>query len=134
MAHLDLTTTYFLKVMGCLCSTYFLKKSLRTHVYFMISQMDYFIPTAPNLVAQVGRTRLQGSSVSLMPWCKAVSYTDQKAQMHCANVLNTYISVSQNQGSKSSDFSLISDFFPTPRTTLEIVVNLMRIFFMKGCG
>ena len=40
---------------------------------------------------------------------------------------------SNNQGSKFSDFSLISDFFPTPSTILEISVNLKRIFsFLKG--
>ncbi len=33
------------------------------------------------------------------------------------------------QGTESSDFSLISDFFPTLRTILEISVNLERIFF-----
>ena len=38
------------------------------------------------------------------------------------------------QGSKFSDFSLISDFFPTPGTILEISVNLKRIFFLKGRG
>ena len=35
------------------------------------------------------------------------------------------------QGSKLSDFSLISDFFTTPRTILEISVNLMGIFFVE---
>ncbi len=35
------------------------------------------------------------------------------------------------QGIESSDFSLISDFFPTPRTILEISVNLKRIFFRR---
>ena len=32
------------------------------------------------------------------------------------------------QGTESSDLSLISDFFPTPRTILEISVNLKRNF------
>ncbi len=34
-----------------------------------------------------------------------------------------------SQGSKFSDFSLISDLFPTPRAILEISVNLKRKFF-----
>ncbi len=39
------------------------------------------------------------------------------------------------QGTESSDFSLISDFFPTPRTILEISVNLNRIFLGgRGMG
>ncbi len=38
------------------------------------------------------------------------------------------------QGTKSSDLSLISDFFPTPRTILEISVNQKRIFFWRGGG
>ncbi len=37
------------------------------------------------------------------------------------------------QGTESSDLSLISDFFPTPRAILEISVNLKRIFF-RGWG
>ncbi len=37
------------------------------------------------------------------------------------------------QGTESSDLSLISDFFPTPRTILEISVNLKRIF-LRGWG
>ncbi len=39
-----------------------------------------------------------------------------------------------NQRSKSSDFGLISDFFPTPKTILEISVNLNRNFFFEGVG
>ena len=35
------------------------------------------------------------------------------------------------QGTESSDFSLISDFFPTSRTILEISVNLKRNFFRE---
>ncbi len=38
------------------------------------------------------------------------------------------------QGTESSDFSLISDFFPTPRTILEIGVNLKMKFFRGGGG
>ena len=38
------------------------------------------------------------------------------------------------QRSKSSDFGLISDFFPTPKTILEISVNLNRNFFFEGVG
>ncbi len=38
------------------------------------------------------------------------------------------------QGSKFSDFSLISDFFATPRTILEISVNLKRNFSLEGQG
>ncbi len=38
------------------------------------------------------------------------------------------------QGSKFSDLSLISDFVPTPRTILDISVNLKRKFFLKGRG
>ncbi len=34
----------------------------------------------------------------------------------------------ERQGTESSDFSLISDFFVTLRTILEINVNLKRIF------
>ena len=37
------------------------------------------------------------------------------------------------QGTESSDLSLISDFFPTHRTILEISVNLKRIF-LRGWG
>ncbi len=37
-------------------------------------------------------------------------------------------------GLKFSDLSLISDFFPTPRTILEISVNLKRKSFLKGTG
>ncbi len=37
------------------------------------------------------------------------------------------------QGTESSDFSLISDFFPSPRTFLEISVNLKRNIF-RGWG
>ena len=40
----------------------------------------------------------------------------------------------KKQGSKCSAFSLISDFFPTPRTILEISVNLMRKDFRRGGG
>ncbi len=36
------------------------------------------------------------------------------------------------QGTESSDFSLISDFFPTPWTILETSVNLKRIFLQGG--
>ncbi len=36
------------------------------------------------------------------------------------------------QGTESSDFSLISDFFPAPRTILEISVNLKRSFLGGG--
>ena len=36
------------------------------------------------------------------------------------------------QGSKSSVLRLISDFFPTPRTILEISVNLKRNFLWWG--
>ena len=35
------------------------------------------------------------------------------------------------QGTESSDFSLISDFFPTSRAIFEISVNLKRIFLME---
>ncbi len=42
--------------------------------------------------------------------------------------------VPHKQGSKFSDFSLISDLFPTPRTILEISVNLKRFFFWRGGG
>ena len=38
------------------------------------------------------------------------------------------------QGSKFSEFSLIPDFFPTPRTILEISVNLMRKNFEGSRG
>ena len=38
------------------------------------------------------------------------------------------------QWSKSSDFSLISDFLPTPRTILEISRNLKRKFFWRVGG
>ncbi len=41
----------------------------------------------------------------------------------------TLIILSVIQGSKFSDFSLISDFFPTLRTILEISVNLKRKIF-----
>ncbi len=37
------------------------------------------------------------------------------------------------QGSKFTDFSLISNFFPTPGSILEISVNLKRSF-LKGWG
>ena len=39
-----------------------------------------------------------------------------------------------SQGSKLSDFSLISDLFPAPRTILEISVNLERNIFREGGG
>ena len=39
-----------------------------------------------------------------------------------------------SQGTESSDLSLISDFFPPPRTILEISVNLKRNFFLGGGG
>ncbi len=42
----------------------------------------------------------------------------------------TPIRKSQYQGSKSSVLRLISDFFPTPRTILEISVNLKRKYTM----
>ncbi len=38
----------------------------------------------------------------------------------------------QGQGTESSDSSLISDFFPTPRIILEISANLKRIFLRGG--
>ena len=40
----------------------------------------------------------------------------------------------QYQGSKFSDLSLISDFFPTLRTILEISVNMKRNYFWRGGG
>ena len=39
-----------------------------------------------------------------------------------------------SQGSKFSDFSLISDFFPTPRTILDFSVNLKRKNSFEGEG
>ena len=53
---------------------------------------------------------------------------------HFQWVLQIQNRTSRSQGSKFSDLSLISDFFPTPRTILEICVNLKRNFFWRGGG
>ncbi len=51
------------------------------------------------------------------------------------NFLCYTLKILLSQGSKFSDFSLISDFFPTPRNILEIRVNLKRNFLAgRGMG
>ena len=87
----------------------------------------HFIHLSPSVVLtriNMGAT-WRISAVSLMAW-----------MCHCYPGLTMLWSILvRTQGSKFSDFSLISDFFPTPRTILEISVNLKRIFFEgEGVG
>ena len=76
------------------------------------------------------------------PWTLSMFYMDLHAYYTkktlelrtnwCLHVCNT-LAWSQLQGLKFSEFSLISEFFPTFRAILEISVNLKRNLFM-GVG